>query len=294
MCSLYGKQEIGLLGATGGLGMRVARRLMAHGHMARLIIRQPEKFPKTSHAVAMGNLDQPDTLISAMSGLSTLIVITADGPRQYEQGAAAIDAALACGVRRIILVSAMLAGEPAPRSFADRHARIEKKLAETGLEYLIVRPSFFMQSFWKFTNFRRRTIQVPVPTGRVAFVDAEDVAEAVAISADIERAIPSSGTHILTGSESFSFSEVAQLMTNSLGEKFKHVAPPLCAVKLVLPFVVGRELSSMLTYLFDCIEAGHEANPTGDLKRLLGREPGTFRQCIQREPGGFLGVMRNH
>jgi uncharacterized protein YbjT (DUF2867 family) len=280
----YCGDEIGLIGATGNLGGRVARELADQGCFVRLIVRQPKKLQNSVHTVVFGDLDSPETLPSAMKGLKCLIVITSDNTRQYVQGASAINAAKLVGVSRIVLVSAMLAGEHVPRSFAARHAGIEREVRASGLEYVILRPSVFMQSCSNFTNFKNGHMVVPVPSGSVAFVDAQDVASAVVqcainpLSSELKNSI-----RVLTGDESVSFKEAAIILSSSVGVSVKHKSPPLLIVKFILPWLVGREMASMLSYMFSRLEDGREAKPTGDLQRLLGRKPKTLSECFTRE-----------
>lgn len=276
--------EIGLIGATGNLGGRVARALANQGCFARLIVRQPKKLQSSEHSIVFGDLDNPGTLPAAMKSLKCLIIITSDNPRQYAQGTSAINAAKLVGVSRIVLVSAMLAGEEVPLSFAARHAGIERELRASGIEHVILRPSFFMQSFSKFTNFKNGRMVVPVPSGSVAFVDAEDVASAVVQCAVFP--LPSevkNRTRILTGNESVSFKEAAVILSSSVGVLVKHKSPPLFVLRCILPWLVGRDMASMLSYMFSRLEDGREAKPTEDLERLLGRRPKTLFECFTRE-----------
>ena len=59
----YCGDEIGLIGATGNLGGRVARELADQGCFVRLIVRQPKKLQNSVHTVVFGDLDSPETCL---------------------------------------------------------------------------------------------------------------------------------------------------------------------------------------------------------------------------------------
>jgi uncharacterized protein YbjT (DUF2867 family) len=280
---------IGVIGASGGLGSGVARHLAARGIRARMIIRR-SGVAIPAHDVVRADLDRPDTLPTAIAGINTLILILADGPRQAMQGEAAIAAAKAAGVGRIVFVSAMLAGQTPPLSFGVHHARVETALRASGLAYAILRPSFFMQSFGLFAaDIKRGRLMIPVPTGRVAFVDRDDVAEAVAIRA-LESGPPGPDPVYLTGTETLSFGTVADMLSAVTGTRIRHMALPLWLVRIVLPYAakLDRWTAARLVEMFAALEAGLEERITPDLGRILGRRPGTFATFLARERALFM------
>ena len=279
---------IGIIGASGALGSSIAGRLATRGIRARLILRRPGASGGV-HEGVLGDLDRPDTLAAALASLETLILITADGPNQAARGEAAIAAAKAAGVARIVLVSAMLAGETPPLSFGVQHARIEQAVRASGLGYIILRPSFFMQSFGLFAgDIKRGRLMVPAPTGRVAFVDREDVADAV-VACALEPEPAGPNLLILTGSTALSFSTVAALISAATGTTVRHIALPLWLVGLILPHVakLDRWTAARLVEMFKALEAGLEAEVSPDLARIIGRAPATFEDFLARDPSLF-------
>jgi uncharacterized protein YbjT (DUF2867 family) len=279
---------IGLIGASGGLGSGVALHLAARGIRARMIIRRAgAAIP--AHDCVRGDLDRPESLQAATAGIETLVLILADSPHQAVQGETAIAAAKAAGVGRIVFVSAMLAGETPPLSFGVQHARIEQALRASGLASAILRPSFFMQSFGLFAaDIKGGRLMIPVPTGRAAFVDRDDVAEAVAICA-LEPGLPGPDPVYLTGSEALSFGTVAAMLSAVTGTRIRHVALPLWLVRIVLPYVakLDRWTAARLVEMFAALEAGLEERITPDLGRILGRPQCTFGSFLARERALF-------
>jgi uncharacterized protein YbjT (DUF2867 family) len=281
--------SVGVIGASGGLGSSIARQLAVKGIRARLILRNAAAVD-AMHEIVWGDLDRPDRLPTAMAGIETLILITADSPRQAEQGRAAVAAAKAAGVARIVLVSAMLAGENPPLSFGTQHAAVEQALRSGGLAHAILRPSFFMQSLGLFAaDIKRGRLMIPVPTGRAAFVDRDDVAEAVAICA-LEPGPPGPDPVYLTGREALSFGTVAGMLSAVTGSRIRHIALPLWLVRMILPHVakLDRWTASRLVEMFAALEAGLEERITPDLGQILQRPPTTFADYLAREASQIM------
>lgn len=277
---------IGVVGATGTLGQRVVASLEQRHLPARLIVRRNGAPVSDMHRRVFGDLDQPDGLATAFSGLDLLILITAESPRQAAQGIAAIDAARNAGVRRVVLVSAFLAAGTELTHFGGQHARIEQALAQSGLDHVILRPSFFMQSLFLLKrDIAKGRLIVPVPTGKVAMVDIDDVAAAVtACALDMPAGNP---MHELTGDVAVRFGDVATMLSEALGHKVRHIAPPLWIAHLVLRRSIDAYGAANLRFLFSSLESGREAMPVADLGALLGRPPGTLAEFLARESAGF-------
>ena len=70
----------------------------------------------------------------------------ADDPRRVEWETAAIDAAAAAGVRRIVKLSSLVAEPGSPVAFWDWHGRIEEHLLESRVAAVVLRSSFFMSN----------------------------------------------------------------------------------------------------------------------------------------------------
>lgn len=279
--------EIGLFGCTGQVGTGVARWLAALGSPARLILRRPDVSGSLPGVTVYGDLDLPDSLVPALSGLRTLILITADSPVQADQGLAAIAAARTANVRFLVIVSAMLAGEHRPKGFAASHAKIEAAAIASGIACQIIRPSFFMQSFFMIgKDIAAGRMVLPGRTARVAFVDLADVVECIARCAVREKPLLDRPL-ILTGSRSIGFGEVAALIGGHVGRRIKHVALPVWAGRLLLPLLLGRFRGLSMAYLFARLEAGREAVPTEDVKLVLDREASRFEAFLDREGDRF-------
>ena len=152
-------------GATGELGGRIVRLLVAEGHKVRALVRPATDATGLEHAgveVVRGDLRDPATLDPALAGVDT-VVTTANALGRILAGSTdltieAVDgqgnqnlvrAAERAGVHRFVLVSAAGIDEStAPLSplMAAKWAA-EKALRATSMDVVIVRPDMF-QEVW--------------------------------------------------------------------------------------------------------------------------------------------------
>ncbi|WP_300391224.1 SDR family oxidoreductase [Henriciella sp.] len=151
--------NIFLIGATGGVGSRLIPKLIERGHILTGLHRKPEQADALRAAgvtPAPGDImdlstDELEMMLqgsdvavfsagAAGSGWDRTTAIDGDGPIKL------IDAARKTGVKRIYLVSVFPdAGRKRDTSEGFEHYMEEKKradaaLAESGLEYVIIRP----------------------------------------------------------------------------------------------------------------------------------------------------------
>ncbi len=96
---------IGVTGASGVVGGAVARRLAERGLEQRLVVRDPARAPDLPGAEVRRAADygEADEMRAALAGVSTLLLIpAAESANRVAGHRAAIDAAVAAGVERIV------------------------------------------------------------------------------------------------------------------------------------------------------------------------------------------------
>jgi NAD(P)H dehydrogenase (quinone) len=279
---------VAVTGISGRVGSHVARRLCADGFAVRGLTRNPP-IAGTRQAgltIHKADLDSCHSLGGSFEGCAGLVLITADGPRQTAQAANAITAARTAGIKRLVVISAMLAGETPPLSFGVNHARIEQMARESGLAWTILRPSFFMQTLEMFAGPVRHIgrLIVPARDGVVAFVHLDDVADAVA--ACLKENATAGHTAVLTGSEALSFGDVAAVMAEHWGRPIRHLALPRWLARLILPCAPGLNgwMARRLVALFEALDEGRESRVCPDLAHLISKPP--------RRLSAYLDVAR--
>ena len=134
-------RSILVAGATGTIGQAVVRRLEADGHAVttpgRAVLADAGALAKVMAEAA------PEVVISCIASRS-------GAPKDarkvdFAANVTLLEAAQAAGVRQFILLSAICVQKPL---LAFQHAKLafEARLAESGIDYVIVRPTAFFKS----------------------------------------------------------------------------------------------------------------------------------------------------
>jgi uncharacterized protein YbjT (DUF2867 family) len=265
-------------GATGTIGGEVSRRLAAAGERPRAFARDPQRArARLAGAVecVVGDLDRPETLEAALAGVDRVFLLTRQSVRQPHQERNLIDAAARAGARHLVKLSVFRADERSPLRIARQHRDIERALERSGLSYTIVRPVFLMQNL--FGMLHGGAIRTAAEDGRLAMVDARDVA-AVAAAALTGRG-HDGATYTLTGPQSLSFDEVADIVAPQTGTRVRHLRVPPDAVREAV------ERSGMETWfaedmarLHHMLGAGYEDLVTDDVRAVTGTSPCTLAE----------------
>lgn len=189
-----------VVGATGLLGNRVVRKLLARGAPVRAMVRREADRQALETAGAetiFGDLKDRRSLDAACRGVATVITTANASQRggadtiesvDLHGNAALIDAAAAAGVEHFIFVSTVGAETTSPIPIFAAKAEAEKKLRESGMKWTIVAPAAFMDVWFPLIigSALQSGRPVPLVAGGIAphsFIAAEDVAEYIVAAA---------------------------------------------------------------------------------------------------------------
>jgi NAD(P)H dehydrogenase (quinone) len=172
-------------GATGALGGRVAARLADLGHGQRLIVRDKNRAPDLPGAeAAEASYEDPGAMRQALAGARTFFMVSASETHdRVRQHIAAVDAAVAAGVERIVYLSFLGAGPQATFTFARHHWWTEEHVRATGLRHTFLRDSLYLDLLPVFTG-TDGVIRGPAGDGRVAAVARDDIADVAVVQQD--------------------------------------------------------------------------------------------------------------
>jgi NADH dehydrogenase len=233
-----------VVGATGNLGRKVVRSLLASGEdvraMTRVVSRADELKALGARPVR-GDLTDPESLEFAMRGARAIVLaahsILGRGSEASElvddEGhRAIIDRAKAAGVDHIIYTSVIGASSNHQVDFWRTKARIEKHLQESGITWTIVRPSSFMETHAYFLIGKgviegKRVMLFGKGRNPRNFVAVEDVAKVIVGA----LRIPSLRSEIIEvgGPQNLTSSEVVETFERVSGKKAKvgHIPIPV-------------------------------------------------------------------
>ncbi|MFA7601854.1 MAG: NAD(P)H-binding protein [Novosphingobium sp.] len=179
---------IAITGGTGFVGQALIDHARARGMVVQALARKPQPRRDGVEWIA-GDLADRRALVALVDGVEAVVHVagltTARHPADLEAAnvagtLAAIEAALAAGVPRFILVSSLSAREPGLSAYGASKARAERLVKASGLDWTIVRPPAVYGPRDKdmFELFRAaKWGVVPTPReGRASLIHVEDLA----------------------------------------------------------------------------------------------------------------------
>ncbi|MFM9258797.1 NAD(P)H-binding protein [Rhodococcus sp. 5A-K4] len=256
-------QSAVVIGGTGKTGARVAQRLTAVGIRTRIASR-------TSGTRFDWN-DQT-TWEPAMSGVEAAYVTYAPDlavPESSTHIEELAELAYREGVRRMVLLSGR--GEPAAQ-------KAEQVLADTGLEWAVVRASWFAQNFsegYLLDPIREGCLALPVGEVGEPFIDVDDLAD-VAVAA-LTRTDLLGRVLEVTGPELLTFAEAVEAISAASGRAVSFERIGLQQFSDGMAEVgVPSDVVELLTYLFAEVLDGRNQSVTGVVEEVLERPARDF------------------
>jgi uncharacterized protein YbjT (DUF2867 family) len=262
-----GGRMIAVLGATGTVGRHVCTLLADLPVEARALVRRPDAADLPVPAVH-ADLNDPASLRAGLEGAARLFLLTPHGPDQDLMEAAAIDAAIAAGVQRVVKVSggAPSLGPNGVTATATAHWRSERRIEDAGLGFTFLRPSMYQQGALALPRIAGRLLVAPLGHAPIAMVDARDVAAcAVAALTDPD---PVDGAWQLTGPRGVTCDDIAR----HLGLRYVAIPPKLAGRALARRGASAWEVehaTRMAAYFAACADG----MTTDHVQRLTGRAP---------------------
>jgi ergot alkaloid biosynthesis protein len=263
-----------ITGGKGKTGRRVASRLTAAG----IDVAIGTRTPTGPHDRRFDWADPSSA--SAFAGCDAVyLVAPTDRTDHLAVMQPLLQQAMGQGVRRFVLLSSSLL-EPGGPMMGEVHAW----LTENAPEWAVLRPSWFMQNFSEgphaATIQEEGIIYSATGTGRVGFIDAEDIA---AIAATCLTAATSLNSDVvLTGPEALSYDDIAAVLTSVLQRPIRHLS--LDPAALIARFVaqgLPPDYATTLTRMDEEIAAGAEDCITPGVTQLTGLPPTSFRDFAQ-------------
>ncbi|HKK41621.1 MAG TPA: SDR family oxidoreductase [Bacteroidales bacterium] len=177
--------KIGITGATGHLGNLVIGKLKERVPVSDIVAltRSPQKAANLGVETREFDYDKPGNLPAALSGIDSLLLISASEVGKRErQHTNVIEAAKKAGVKWIVYTS-LLRADSSSLSLASEHYATEEKLKKSGIAYTILRNGWYTENY---------TGSVPnavkggafigsAGDGKIASATRDDYAEAAAV-----------------------------------------------------------------------------------------------------------------
>jgi uncharacterized protein YbjT (DUF2867 family) len=256
-----------VLGATGKTGRRIVERLQARGVPTRIGSRS---------AQPAFDWEDRHTWAPALHGASALYITYY--PDLAVPGAPDAVGALARlaaeqGVHRLVLLSGR--GE-------EEAQRSEEIVKEAGIEWTIVRSSWFDQNFsegFLVDSVLSGAVALPVGGVREPFVHADDLAD-IAVAALTEDG-HGGRLYEVTGPRLMTFGEAVAEIAQATGREVRFETVPMGAFAAELGQAgMSAEEVWLVKYLFSEVLDGRNESLTDGVQRALGRDPRDFSDYV--------------
>ncbi len=276
-------------GATGKLGAGVIQTLLQKTSPDQIaaLVRDANKASDLRDKgvdIRVGNYDDTDSLDHALQNIEKVLLIAGtDEKNRLQQHQNVVDAAKKAGVSCLAYTSRNLKDR---NTLANKlmvgHFQTEDRIKESGLPYAIFRNVLYMDTIPQFVGEKVFDTGINLPTGqgRVAFALRSEMGEAIA-NWLLEGSCDGK-TYKLTGSESYSFDDIAATLTDLSSKEVVYTSAEKPAFEAQLKerglpeTIVGR-----ITGFLTDIKHGQEDEVSPDLEKLLGRKPASLQEGLK-------------
>ena len=257
-----------VIGGTGKTGRRVAQRLEARG----LPVRVGSRSGRPPF-----DWEDDSTWAPALEGTGSVYISYYPDlavPGAVEATRSFAELALSRGVRRMALLSGR--GEPLAE-------QAEEAVRDTGADVTILRSTWFMQNFsedYMLDHVLSGEIRLPAGDVPTPFLDIDDLADIAVEALTDDRHIGE--LYELTGPRSLTFAQAAAGIGEAAGREIRYTPVSLeqHAAELA-EHGVPPEFVEFLTYLFEEVVDGRNADTTDGVQRALGREARDFADYVR-------------
>jgi uncharacterized protein YbjT (DUF2867 family) len=279
-----------VVGATGYLGQRVVRALVARGKSVRALVRDgtdPGPVSGQGVEIVRGNMLDPPSLDRALAGAATLVT-TAIGYSARKPGDTLesvdglgnrnlIDAARRAKLGRFVLTSILTCelAHDVPHFWQKKLT--EDYLEASGVPFVSLRPGAFLNAWWWAKNLKKGAMPaMGSPTVRSTSIHPDDVARCLAMAVDEPRAL---GRRIDLGMDRpVSAAELAAECARLLGRPIKVHPMPVGMLRVLGLFNPRmRDFGAMLRYF----QKGTYVANTSVQAELFGPVP-KFEDSLRR------------
>ncbi|MEM9674435.1 MAG: NAD(P)H-binding protein [Bacteroidota bacterium] len=255
-----------VIGGTGKTGRKVAQQLQALGQHVRIGSRS------ASPAFDWHN---PSTWVAALEGIDKVYVtfqpdLAVPGARDAIE--ALVRQAKQSKVKKMVLLSGK----------GEREAELSEQIViNSGLDYTIVRASWFNQNFSE--NFFLEPIlagyvALPQAEAKIPYVDTDDIADVVVESLTHDQ--HNGQIYELTGPELLTFPEVISEIAKVTGRNIQFASISQKDYDQMLEeYNLPKDYIWLINYLFTEVLGNPSIhNVTYDIEKVLGRKPKSFTQ----------------
>jgi uncharacterized protein YbjT (DUF2867 family) len=264
------KYNILVIGGTGKTGVRVVEKITQTGHNVRVGSR--------NNSPAF-DWDDHSTYANALKGMDRAYIVYYPDlavPGAKEAITALTESALKEGLEKVVLLSGK--GESEAEA-------CEEIVASSGLNYTLVRASWFNQNFsesFLLDPILAGNVALPMAEAEIPFVDADDIAEVVAkVLVDDSY---NGKTITVTGPRKMTFKEVVETIARETNREIQFQA---ISIEEYAEAMKAAGLPDDYVWLFSYLFKEVLGNPenqevSNDVQEVLGRKSTDFKEYVKK------------
>ncbi len=272
-------------GATGRVGKELVEQLLNADARVRVLTRDQQRAAYLGNRVevAVGDLNNPETLAEAMRRIDALYFVT----YHASQVASLVETAKKAGVRHIVKQSSA----EAERSIGlgKWHREQEELIKGSGMPWTFIRPSMFMSQtiqWWAASIRSRSAVYFPGGKGKVRAIDPRDVASVAC--AVLTQPGHEGRTYTPTGPESLTIGEMVNIIGKVLGRRIRYIPIPSTLAGIWLRRTgLSTELVKALVQTLDALRKNQYSMLTEDVERVTGHKPRGFEAWCRENVAAF-------
>ncbi len=288
-------KRILITGATGNIGSEILRYLYKQGTRNKIIagVRSIDRAKQELNAFneleyVSFDIENPDTFKNVLNNVDTLFLLRppqiSDINRYFIP---LIDAMNEARIREVVFLSV----QGAEKSSIIPHNKIEKLILNSGIDYIFLRPGYFMQNLTTFLYpdiQKKRRIILPAGQAKFNWVDVENIGEAAAtVLEEFDRY--RNQIFEITGPENIKFAEVVRRINAITGAGIVfESADPLKYFRLKTNEGMVKGMAMVMIMLHFLPRFQKEPRRSGAYEILTRNQPATIEKFIEREKLKFV------
>lgn len=269
-----------ITGGTGNIGRFLVQQLARTGADLRVLSRDPAKAQLPEGVeTAQGDLSDKASLKRALVGVDRAFLLSA-GTQDTAVETNLVELTQEHGLSHLVKLSAQEHNDQPPAP----HAAVEEVIKASGVPYTFLRPTTFMQNMlWRLapTVQSQNYFAVLDPDAIIGMVDVRDIA-ATAAAVLLNPESHQNRAYILTGPETLTYHQMAQIMSNVLGRTIAvegmdeedlttHLMDDVGFPQQMAPFLLSIERN---------LAAGWSAVATDHIRKVTGNTPRSFKTFV--------------
>ena len=281
--------KIFVTGATGFTGSRVVPLLLKSGYAVRCLYRASSDrsaLAGLNIEWALGDVSDPQSLISAMQGTDVLVNVASLG---FGHAESILRSANEAGVKRGIFISTTAIFTQLNAGSKSVRLAAEEAIQASGLDYTILRPTMIYGSprdrnMWRLIRLLRITPVMPIfgdgeSQQQPIFVD--DVAQAVLLALQTDATIGKS--YNIAGKAPLTYNQVIGTVASALGKRVWKLHLPYMPIVHMLQFTERMKFRLPIKAEQVLRLNENKAFSYEEAQRDFGFNPRSFEEGLQTE-----------